>query len=423
MNRARKTADGVGRRLPADDSRFDALYKELMGRLPHDREQTDEQIMHTIDDLLTGNAVYLPLSERTRVRRELFNSVRRLDILQELLDDDTVTEIMINGTEGIFTERDGTITKWHKRFEDKEKLENLIQQIVASCNRVVNESSPVADARLPNGSRVNVVMEPVAIRGPVVTIRRFRDEPIRMRDLIGWGSISPEAAQFLQVLVRAGYNMFISGGTGSGKTTFLNALSEYIPREERIITIEDNAELNLQGLENLVSLEARKAGQEGTEEISIRDLIRTSLRMRPDRIIVGEVRGKEMIDLITANSTGHDGSLSTGHGNNPRDMLARMEIMFCMGDMDLPLNAIRRQIAAGLDIMIHLGRLRDRTRRVLEILEIDGYDYETGEIRVHTLFKFREESEDANGRIKGALVRQGDLTHTDKLAMAGLPVP
>ena len=327
---------------------------------------------------------------------------------------------MINGTDSIFIERDGALSRWSRHFEDRGKLENVVQQIVASCNRAVNEASPVADARLANGSRVNVVLEPVAIGGPVVTIRRFPDDPIRMEDLIRWGSISGEAAHFLKRLVAAGYNMFISGGTGSGKTTFLNALSEYIPPDERIITIEDNAELSLVDRANLVRLEERAAQQEGSGEVTIRDLIRTSLRMRPDRIIVGEVRGGEMIDLITANTTGHDGSLSTGHGNNPRDMLARMEIMFCMGNMDLPLGAIRRQIAAGIDIMIHLGRLRDRTRRVLEILEIDGYDYASGEILVHTLFRFAEQAEDRDGKIRGELVRTGSLKNREKLAMAGL---
>ena len=403
---------------------YEALYKSLMQQLEHDRDLSDEQIYRAIDDLLTGHGTYLPLSRRGRIRRQLFNSVRRLDILQELLDDDTITEIMINGTTGIFIERDGRITRWHKRFEEREKLENLIQQIVSSCNRSVNEASPIVDARLANGARVNVVLAPVAIDGPVVTIRRFPDQPITMQDLIRWESISEGAASFLRTLVEAGYNLFISGGTGSGKTTFLNALSEFIPEDERIITIEDNAELRLLGKKNLVSLEARRAGLEGgAREITIRELIRTSLRMRPDRIIVGEVRGGEMIDLITANSTGHDGSLSTGHGNNPRDMLSRMEIMFCMGNMDLPLSAIRRQIAAGIDVMIHLGRLRDRSRRVLEILEIDGYDYATGEIKVHTLYTFEEREEDPGGRIHGGLVRVGELAHTQKLARAGLQLP
>ena len=405
-------------------SGFETLYPALMERLDHDREMSDDQILRIIDDLLTGGSIFLPLKERGRVRRELFNSVRRLDILQELLDDDTITEIMINGTEGIFIERDGRVSQWYKRFEDRTKLDNLVQQIVASCNRTVNEASPIADARLAGGARVNIVLDPVAIDGPVVTIRRFPNEPITMAQLIRWESISPEAAGFLGTLVKAGYNLFISGGTGSGKTTFLNALSEFIPDEERIITIEDNAELCLLNRRNLVRLEARRAGQEGgAREISIRELIRTSLRMRPDRIIVGEVRGGEMIDLITANSTGHDGSLSTGHGNNPRDMLARMELMFCMGDMELPLSAIRRQIAAGIDVMVHLGRLRDHTRRVLEILEIDGYDFETGEILVHTLFKFREEGEDPDGRVIGGLVREGKLDHIQKLEMAGLACP
>ena len=276
-------------------------------------------------------------------------------------------------------------------FTGPEKLEDMVQQIVAKCNRVVNEAEPIVDARLENGARVNVVLRPAALNGPIITIRRFPDKPVRMEQLTKWGSITEEASAFLRDLVRAGYNIFISGGTGSGKTTFLNVLSDYIPKDERVITIEDNAELQIQGVENLVRLESRR-GAWGGNNITIRDLIKASLRMRPDRIIVGEVRGSEAIDMLQALNTGHDGSLSTGHGNSPKDMLSRLETMVLMG-MDLPVTAIRRQIASGLDIMVHLGRLRDRSRKVLEILEITEYSIQTGEIGTRQLYEFIEEGE------------------------------
>lgn len=361
----------------------------------------------------------MSLSEKRQLRRELFNSIRRLDLLQELVDDDTVTEVMVNGTEGIFFERGGRISLWEKRVESREKLEDLVQQIAGRCNRIVNEAVPIADARLENGARVNMVLYPVALNGPVITIRRFPSNPIKMRQLIAWGSITEEAAAFLQTLVRAGYNIFISGGTGSGKTTFLNALSDFIPREERIITIEDNAELQLQGAANLVRLEARKGNTEGANEITIRDLIKTSLRMRPDRIIVGEVRGEEALDMLQALNTGHDGSLSTGHGNSPKDMLSRLETMVLMG-LELPLPAIRRQIASGIDIMVHLGRMRDRTRKVLEILEVTGYDLTSGEILTNPLYEFQEEESSGEEKVCGKLQKTGELMHIQKLERAGL---
>lgn len=408
------------RRMPERTAdAFQYYYEQLMDRLEFDRDIPDAEIYARIDELLTGRERYVSLTERTLLRRELFNALRRLDILQELIEDESITEIMVNGTEGIYIEREGRLFRWEKKFSSAEKLRDIASQIAARCNRSVNELSPIADARLENGARVNIVMRPVAIDGPVITIRRFPDRPIRMRQLLEWGSISQEAAGLLRQLVIAGYNIFISGGTGSGKTTFLNALTEYIPKEERIITIEDNAELQIRGVDNLVRLEARRANEEGVGEITIRDLIRSSLRMRPDRIIVGEVRGPETIDMLTALNTGHDGSLSTGHGNNTRDMLFRLETMYAMG-LKLSGSAIRRQIASGIDIMVHLSRMRDHTRKVLEIAEIDGYDYQAEEIRLHTLYEFWEEGEDENGRIAGKLRRTGELRHLEKLKRAGL---
>ncbi len=401
--------------------RFREFRTRLMSRLEEYQEVEDEEIFAIIDELIMegGQYAYVRLAERTQIRRELFNSVRRLDILQELVDDDTVTEIMVNGTEGIFIERKGRLTRWEKRFDSREKLEDIVQQIVAKCNRVANEAVSIVDARLENGARVNVVMAPVAIGGPVITIRRFPDHPISMEQLIAWNTVTEEAALLLRRLVQAGYNIFISGGTGSGKTTFLNALSNYIPGDERIVTIEDNAELQIQGARNLVRLEARKANEEGDNEVTIRDLIRASLRMRPDRIIVGEVRGEETIDMLQSLNTGHDGSLSTGHGNSPRDMLSRLETMVLMG-LEIPVQAVRRQIASGIDLMVHLGRMRDKSRKVLEIIEITGYDYRLGEILTNTLFEFEEQGEDEEGRLLGSLVKKGELKNRQKLVRAGL---
>lgn len=384
------------------------------------REIQDEEIYCRIDSLIEeiGMEYYIRLSDRNALRRELFNSIRRLDVLQELIDDDSVTEIMVNGTEGIFVERAGQLFEWEKKFVSQEKLEDISQQIVGKCNRIVNESVPIVDARLDNGARVNIVMPPVALNGPVITIRRFPDHPISMEQLIRWGAVSREVVAFLQMLVRAGYNIFISGGTGSGKTTFLNALSHYIPKDERIITIEDNAELQIQGVANLVRLEARNANTEGKMEISIRDLIRSSLRMRPDRIIIGEVRGSEAVDLLQALNTGHDGSLSTGHANSPEDMLSRLETMVLMG-MEIPLPAIRRQIASGIDVIVHLGRMRDRSRKVLQVLEILGYDSASGEIKTQVLYEFEESGEDENGKLQGCLVKKAEIVRRKKLERAG----
>ena len=368
------------------------LKRELRGkvqeRMDFLKDFTDAEVEDTIDEiLLEQKLLAYPVETRRRLKQELFDSLRRLDILQIFVEDSSVTEIMINGKDHIFVEQDGRLRELDIGFESTEKLQDVIQQIVAGCNRVVNEASPIVDARLPDGARVNIVMNPIALNGPIVTIRRFPEKPITMERLLQIESISREAAAFLEKLVRAKYNIFISGGTGSGKTTFLNVLSQYIPSEERVITIEDSAELQLQGLPNLVRLETRNSNVEGCSEITIRDLIKSSLRMRPDRIIVGEVRGAEAIDMLQCLNTGHDGSMSTGHANSARDMLARLENMVLMG-MELPLAAIRQQIASGVDIIVHLGRLRDKSRKVLEITELTGC--EGNEIKRNPLFLFEE---------------------------------
>lgn len=394
------------------------LKQKLNAELDYSKEMSDEEMQEFIDALLIkeGKKQALSLAEKEKLRKELFHAVRKLDILQELVDDTDITEIMINGAKHIFIEKKGKLFRLEQQFESKEKLEDVIQQIVASCNRVVNEASPIVDARLENGARVNVVLSPVALNGPIVTIRKFPDKPITMEDLISFGAVSEEVCGWLQKLVEAKYNIFISGGTGSGKTTFLNALSHYIPQEERIITIEDSAELQILNIPNIVRMETRNANVEGCREITIRDLIKTSLRMRPDRIIVGEVRGGEAFDMMQCLNTGHDGSMSTGHANSSKDMMSRLENMILMG-MELPLNAIRGQIASGIDILIHLGRLRDRSRKVMEIMEVLGL--KQGEIQLKSLYRFREEGEDENGKIKGTLEKKGELTYVEKLERAG----
>ena len=396
------------------------IRRELLEHMDFSREMSDEDIRDTIADRLRAREFggKLNVYERARLGKELFYAIRGLDVLQELIDDSQVTEIMINGLEGIFVERAGRLFPWPCGFESLEKLQDVIQQIVAGCNRVVNETSPIVDARLENGSRVNVVLGPIALNGPVVTIRRFPDEPIGMQELLAMGSLSEEACHFLEKLVKARYNIFISGGTGSGKTTFLNALAGFIPSDERLITIEDSAELQIRGIPNLVRMETRNANVEGCKPIAIRDLIKTSLRMRPDRIIVGEVRGQEAVDLIgSALNCGHDGSMSTGHANSARDMLMRLETMMLMG-VELPLPAIRRQIASGVDVIVHLGRLRDKTRKVLEIAEVTGF--EDGEITLSPLYTFEEEGGAAGNKVKGRLIRKEELRHADKLKMAGI---
>ena len=395
----------------------------MLARLDLSREIGDDELTELIFQVLDeeSDGGYIPLKKKAELGRDLYNAFRRLDLLQDLIEDQEITEIMINGTQNIFVEKKGKIYRTDKRFPSRSRLEDVIQQIVAGANRMVNESVPIADARLPDGSRVNVVLYPVALNGPVVTIRKFPTEQITMQDLVRMGAVSDEAAGFLKMLVIAGYNIFISGGTGSGKTTLLNALSQFIPGGERVITIEDNAELQIQGVPNLVRLEARNPNMEGVGEITIRQLIRTALRMRPDRIIVGEVRGTETIDMIQAMSTGHRGSLSTGHSDSPRDMLRRLETMVLMG-MDIPLAAIQRQIASAIDIIIHVGRLRDRSRKVLEIVEV--LDYEDGEIQTGCLYEFQEtKCRKTDGVIEGRWQKVRPLLRTEKLLSAGYQTP
>ena len=389
-------------------------------RLDLTRDLSDDEIREVISNIIAekSHEKYLTLIEKKAVMDGVFNSMRGLDVLQPLVDDPSVTEIMINGPDTVFIEQDGKLFKKDVSFGSEEKLQNVIQNIVAKVNRTVNESTPIVDARLQDGSRVNVVLPPIALNGPTVTIRKFSNKPMTVERLIGYKSITPEVAEFLERCVKAKYNIFISGGTGSGKTTFLNAISNFIPHDERVITIEDSAELQIKGVDNLVRMETRNANMEGKGEITIRDLIKSSLRMRPERIVVGEVRGAEALDMLQAMNTGHDGSLSTGHANSTKDMLSRLETMVLTG-APLPLEAIRQQIASAVDIIIQLSRLRDKSRRTMEISEVVGY--ENGEIKLNPLFQFIEEGEDENHKIIGKLTRtQNPMVHTYKLASAGL---
>ena len=396
------------------------LQKQIMEDLDFGEELSDSQLKDLISKYLLKkeNLTQVSLVQRKQIGKEIFDSLRKLDILQDLIEDDEVTEIMVNGTEAVFVEKGGKIEKWKLKFESKEKLLQIINQIVSECNRAVNESNPIVDARLKNGARVNVVLHPIALNGPILTIRRFPDKPITMNRLKELEAVSEEAAQFLQKAVKAKYNIIISGGTGSGKTTFLNALSQYIPKDERIITIEDSAELQILGIDNLIRMETRNANLEGGKEITIRDLIKASLRMRPDRIVVGEVRGEEAFDMIgSALNCGHDGSMSSAHANSAKDMLLRLENMMLMA-APLPVGAIRRQIASGVDVIVHLGRLRDKSRKVLEISEILGMKEE--EILLNTLFRFRETSEKKSERVEGKLEKVGELNRNYKMEAAGL---
>lgn len=394
--------------MTPDESKKEICQK-VIEEMDFSKELSDDELLKLIDTVITDycRKSELALSERIILRRECFNSLRRLDVIQEYLDDDSITEIMINGKDSIFIEKDGRLEKVSKRFESKEKLEDVIQQIVASCNRSVNEAYPIQDARLKTGERVNIVLDPVALNGPIVTIRRFPKEPITMDKLIAIGSITEEAADFLKRLVVSKYNIFISGGTGSGKTTFLNALSQFIPGDERIITIEDSAELQIRRVENLVRLEARTSNSKDSEPIEIKDLIKTSLRMRPERIIIGEVRGKEAIDMLAAMNTGHDGSLSTGHGNSAEDMILRIETMVLSG-MEIPLPAVRNQIASAIDIFVHLGRLRDKRRVVLEISEVLGVKDQ--KVELNKLYEWKD----------GNLEKTGELRKRRKLNAWGI---
>ncbi|MBQ1377567.1 MAG: CpaF family protein [Lachnospiraceae bacterium] len=392
------------------------LYKAVVSALPFDEELSDDALYRVIDEKIAACEGPLSLSRKIHLREAVFSAIRELDILSVIMKDTDITEIMVNGPEDIFIEKNGVLSRCPESFTTPEKLDDVIQRIASSVNRRVNEASPMADARLPDGSRVNIILPPVSLDGPALTIRRFPEDPIHMEDLIRLDSISEEAARYLKTLVECGYNIFISGGTGAGKTTFLGALSGFIPGEERIITIEDSAELRLSGVKNLIRLECRPPNLEGDYEITIRDLLKNALRMRPDRIIVGEVRGAETVDLLQALNTGHSGSLSTGHANSAFDMLSRLEMMVLMG-MDIPLQAVRQQIASGLDILVHLSRLRDRTRRVMGIYELAGI--RQGRIRLHPLFEFREEGE-KDGKIIGSLVKsEYTLEKREKLALYG----
>lgn len=400
------------------DKIFNRIREEVLLRIDTTRDVGEEEISELCDRVfLELKDISISASKKTEYRKLLLNDIKKLDVIQELMDDDEITEIMVNGWDSIFYEKKGFVRRWEKHFENEKRLKDIVQRIAGASNKIVNEAIPISDTRLKDGSRVNIVMNPIAINGPIITIRKFYDIPLSIDRLIEINSITREASEFLKALVISGYNIFISGGTGSGKTTFLNALSNYIPEHERVITIEDSAELKLMSVDNLVRLEARKANVEGKNEITIRDLIKSALRMRPDRIVVGEVRGAEAIDMLSAMNTGHDGSLSTGHGNGPVDMLLRLETMVLMG-MDMPVSAIRRQIASAIDIVVHLGRLRDRSRRVLSISEIDGIKDE--EIHLNTLYEFVEEGLDDNNGIKGALKPcKTTLKNTKKLKAAG----
>lgn len=392
----------------------------VSNRLDLSHDLSDDEIREVISNVIAekSHEKYLSLIEKKSVMDGVFNSMRGLDVLQPLVDDPSVTEIMINGPDDIFIEQDGKLFKKNVSFGTNEKLENVIQNIVAKVNRTVNESTPIVDARLQDGSRVNVVLPPIALNGPTVTIRKFPENPMTVEQLIAYKSITPEVAEFLERLVKAKYNIFISGGTGSGKTTFLNAMSNFIPHDERVITIEDSAELQIRGVDNLVRMETRNANMEGKGEITIRDLIKSSLRMRPERIVVGEVRGAEALDMLQAMNTGHDGSLSTGHANSTKDMLSRLETMVLTG-AQIPLEAIRQQIASAVDIIIQLSRLRDKSRRTMEITEVLGY--ENGEILLNPIFQFVETGEDNNHKIIGSLQRtENKMINTQKFLSAGL---
>ena len=384
------------------------LQEKIICRMDLSRQMTEDEIWEMIDEQIRQESKKRSMEIRIReqLRKNIFHAIRQLGILQELIEDPEITEIMVNGTEGIFIEKDGRLRQLESRFETKEKLKQVIWQITSGCNRVVNESSPIVDARLPDGARVNVVLDPIAINGPILTIRRFPEKPITMKKLLSLGSLTEECKEWLRERVEEGCNILVSGGTGSGKTTFLNVLSQFIPRTERVITIEDSAELQLKDILNLVSLETRNANVDGCKEITMRDLIKTSLRMRPDRIIVGEVRGKEAVDMLQSVNVGHS-AMTTVHANSVRDVVSRLETMVLMG-MEMPISAIRRQIVSGFDFMIHLGRLKDGSRKVLEIAEPVGFL--EGEVQMKTIYRFVGEGMDDSGRIIGQLrkVEEGE---------------
>lgn len=398
----------------------DSIRQSVLEEIDASFDISDEEIREIIKrELVKYSKLYaISLSERQAIENHVFNSLRKLDVLEDLLADEDITEIMINGPNSIFIEKSGKVIKCSEHFTSEEKLNDIIQNIVAINNKIVNESNPIVDTRLPDGSRVNIVLKPAAVDCSVISIRKFPKEQMTMARLKAFGAIADEEIDFLKMLVQARYNIFVSGGTGSGKTSFLNALAEFIPADERVITIEDSAELQLKNVSNLVRLEARSKNLEGKNEISIRDLLKSSLRMRPDRIIVGECRGAEALEMLQAFNTGHDGSCSTGHSNSCRDMLSRLETMVLMG-AEIPLAAIRSQIASGVDIIVQLGRLRDKSRKLLEIAEVAGIS--NGEIQLNTLYRFKETGE-SEGRIQGVWEKTGRLIHQEKLIAYGISV-
>ncbi|SFO39708.1 pilus assembly protein CpaF [Pseudobutyrivibrio sp. JW11] len=396
------------------------IRQEVMNAIDLSIDVSDEEILTLIKNSIIEKGKNRPISlvDRKRIENHVFNSLRKLDVLEDLLNDEEITEIMINGPENIFIEKRGRVVHCSEKFSSEEKLNDIIQNIVAQSNKIVNESNPIVDTRLSDGSRVNIVLKPAAVDYSILSIRKFPKEQMNMERLKSFGSISEEQVDLLRKLVASGYNIFVSGGTGSGKTSFLNALGEFIPSDERVITIEDSAELQLKNVDNLVRLEARNANLEGKNEITIRDLLKSSLRMRPDRIIVGECRGAEALEMLQAFNTGHDGSCSTGHSNSCKDMLSRLETMVLMG-AEIPLPAIRQQIASGIDIIVQLGRLRDKTRKLLEITEVLGL--EDNEIQLNPLYRF-EEIEEVNGRIVGQWEKVGSLVNQDKLKANGMQI-
>ncbi|BDZ84759.1 secretion system protein TadA [Claveliimonas bilis] len=384
-------------------------------------QMEDDMLEQVIESLIAEELqdTYLTIEERVDITERIFNSIRGLGLLDSIIKDDEITEVMINGPDDIFIEKEGKLYKMEQKFDDEKQLEDIIQKIVGQAGREVNQANPIVDTRLPDGSRVNVVLPPISLGGATVTIRKFSKTPMTIEQLLRYGSITKEVAHVLELFVKAKYNIFISGGTGSGKTTFLNAVSSYIPHDERVITIEDSAELQIEGIDNLVRMETRNANTSGSGAVTIRDLIKSSLRMRPERIIVGEVRGGEALDMLQAMNTGHDGSLSTGHANSTRDMLSRLETMVLQGSEGLPLEAIRQQIASAVDIIIHLSRLRDKTRKTMEISEITGY--EEGEIKINTLYRFEEDEKSTLEKVSGKLKRTGNpLINDYKLRIAGI---
>lgn len=377
----------------------------------------EDVILQMLDEMFQD--VYIPIEEKADITDQVYSAIRGLGILDSIIHDDTITEVMINGPDHVFIEQNGRVRRISDTFENEQKLEDIIQRVVGMAGREVNQANPIVDTRLPDGSRVNVVLPPISLNGAIVTIRKFSKEPMTIAKLIEYGSITQEIADVLEILVKAKYNIFICGGTGSGKTTFLNAVSHFIPKDERIITIEDSAELQIEGLDNLVSLETRNANTAGVGAVTIRDLIRSSLRMRPERIIVGEVRGAEALDMLQAMNTGHDGSLSTGHANSTKDMLSRLETMVLTGAEGLPLDAVRQQIASAIDIIIHLSRLRDRSRKTMEITEVTGY--ENGQIQLNPLYVFEEDENSTLERVSGSLKRtKNPLVNQLKLRIAGI---